>query len=162
MIASVELAEISPAPTFWIWRLILVPSFLPTDTTPFPVAVWKLSETFVPPIVSSVIALTVAVTDESPIATSPSAVFAVAPRPNATAPACPASATAPRVVALAADATDPRPTAVASSPVACVSRPIAVALVDEAFALLPIAIAKLPVAFTSPPTATVQLPVAFA
>ena len=77
-------------------------------------------EISLPLIVKGEMLLVIAVTDESPTATSPAEVFAVAPRPNATAPACPASATAPRVVALAADATDPRPTAVASSPDACV------------------------------------------
>ena len=148
MIASVELAEISPAPTFWIWRLILVPSFLPTDTTPFPVAVWKLSETFVPPIVSSVIVLTVAVTDESPIATSPSAVFAVAPRPNANDLSLPALATAPRAVACSPPATAPLPTVVALTPFAAEFPPIAI---DQSFA-----------AFAWKPNATDASPVAFA
>ena len=146
MIASVELAEISPAPTFWIWRLILVPSFLPTDTTPFPVAVWKLSETFVPPIVSSVIALAVAVTDESPIATSPSAMFAVAPRPNANDLSFAAFAPAPRAVAL--------------TPEAAELLPIDVAFRADAFAPFPTAIVKSPEATESGPTAVVQDPVA--
>ena len=57
--------------------------------------------------------LVAAVTEKSPIATSPAEVFAVAPRPNANAPSCPASATEPSVVALAPDANEPRPIAVA-------------------------------------------------
>ena len=146
MIASVESAETLPAPTFWIWRLILVLLSLPTDTTPFPVSVLKLSETFVPPIVSSVIALAVAVTDESPIATSPSAMFAVAPRPNANDLSFAAFAPAPRAVALIPEAAEPTP--------------IDVALTAEAFARFPIATVKFPEATASGPTAAVQQPVA--
>ena len=106
--------------------------------------------------------LVAAVTDESPIATSPAEIVAVAPRPNANAPSVDALATASRVTELTRDATEPRPTAVASSPVACVPRPIAVALVDKAFAPLPIATVKFPEAIESGPTAVVQHPVAFA
>ena len=75
--------------------------------------------------------LVAAVTDESPIATSPAEIFAVAPRPNANAPSCPASATEPSVVALAADATEPGPTAVALVPEAF-EPPIAIEFLPEA------------------------------
>ena len=114
MIASVDVADTFPAPTFWIWRLIIVlPTEVPTETTPlFPVDCWKFVEISVPLIVKADIALVAAVTDESPMATSPALVFAVAPRPNANAPSVPARATEPRVVALVALATEPRPTAV--------------------------------------------------
>ena len=147
MIASVESAETLPAPTFWIWRLILVLLSLPTDTTPFPVSVLKLSETFVPPIVSSVIALAVAVTDESPIATSPSAVFAVAPRPNANDLSLPALATAPRAVACSPPATAPRPILVALTPFAAEFPPIEIDQSFAAVALKPNATDASPVAF---------------
>ena len=55
MIASVDVADISPAPTFWIWRLIEV---LPTETTPlFPFAFWKLVEISFPLMVKDEISL---------------------------------------------------------------------------------------------------------
>ena len=146
MIASLDVAVISPAPTFWIWRLI---DPLPTETTPFDVPFTKLlAEKVVLPMVKSDTALAAAVTDESPIATSPSAMFAVAPRPNANDLSFAAFAPAPRAVALTPEAAEPIP--------------IDVAFSADAFALLPIATVKSPVAFESPPTATVQFPVAFA
>ena len=125
---------------------------LPTETTPpispLAFAFWKLVEISLPLIVKVEISLTAEVVDESPIATSPVAVLAVAPRPNANVLSSAALAPAPRAVALTPEAAEPLP--------------IDVAFSADAFALLPIAIAKSPVAFTSPPTATVQLPVAFA
>ena len=146
MIASLDVAVIAPAPTFWIWRLI---DPLPTETTPFDVSFTKLlAEKVVLPMVKSDTALAAAVTDESPIATSPSAMFAVAPRPNANDLSFAAFAPAPRAVALTPEAAEPIP--------------IDVAFSADAFALLPIATVKSPVAFESPPTATVQFPVAFA
>ena len=119
MIASVDVADTSPAPTFLIWRLI---DELPTETTPpispLAFAFWKLVEISVPLIVKVEGVLTAEVTDESPIATSPVAVLAVAPRPNANVLFSAALAPAPTAVALTPEAAEPRPIVVAFSAVA--------------------------------------------
>ena len=120
---------------------------LPTETTPFDVSFTKLlAENVVVPMVKSNTVLAAAVTDESPIATSPSAMFAVAPRPNANDLSFAAFAPAPRAVALTPEAAEPLP--------------IDVAFSAEAFAPFPTAIVKSPEATESGPTAVVQDPVA--
>ena len=145
MIASLDVAVIAPAPTFWIWRLI---DPLPTETTPFDVSFTKLlAEKVVLPMVKSDTALAAAVTDESPIATSPSAVFAVAPRPNANDLSLPALATAPRAVACSPPATAPRPILVALTPFAAEFPPIEIDQSFAAVALKPNATDASPVAF---------------
>ena len=131
--ASVESAEILPAPTFWIWRI--APSVPPPkETTPLLFCWTPLVPTSVLPIFNAVNACAVPVTELEPMATS--CWFVASALTPMAVPLFPAFVCAPSAVPNSADT--------------LVSEPIATAFCPFAFAFVPIAIVLLPLAFAVP------------